>query len=37
VIDAMLSVYDDLPEDIRAALPMQRILTLVPEDEEDGV
>ena len=36
VIDAMLGVYDDLPEDIRAALPMRRTWTLVPEDEGEG-
>ncbi|WP_419739229.1 restriction endonuclease [Ruegeria sp.] len=36
LIDALLSVYDDLPEDIRAALPLKRIWTLVPEDDEDA-
>jgi len=36
LIDALLSVYDRLPEGIRAALPLQRIWTLVPDDEEDG-
>ena len=34
LLDALLSVYDDLPEDIRAALPLQRIWALVPEDNE---
>ena len=36
LIDALLSVYDDLPEDIKAALPLKRIWTLVLEDGEDG-
>lgn len=34
VIDALLSVYDHLPEEIRAELPLRRTWTLVPEDEE---
>lgn len=36
LIDALLSVYDRLPEDITAALPLKRIWSLVPEDEDDG-
>lgn len=35
LIDALLSVYDRLPEDIRAALPLKRTWTLVPDNEED--
>lgn len=31
IISALLSVYDELPEDIRAELPLRRIWTLVPE------
>jgi restriction system protein len=34
IISALLSVYDKLPEEIRAELPLRRTLTLVPEDEE---
>lgn len=34
VIDNLLSVYDGLPEDIRADLPLRRTWTLVIEDEE---
>jgi restriction system protein len=33
-IDALLSVYDRLPEEIRAELPLRRTWTLVPEDED---
>ncbi|RMD87185.1 MAG: restriction endonuclease [Alphaproteobacteria bacterium] len=36
LIDALLSAYDRLPEDIRAALPLQRIYTLVPEEDDAG-
>ena len=36
LIDALLSAYDRLPEDIRAALPLKRIWTLVPDGEEAG-
>lgn len=36
VISALLSVYDKLPEEIRAELPLRRTWTLVPEDEEGG-
>jgi restriction system protein len=32
-IDALLSVYDKLPEGIRAELPLRQTWTLVPEDE----
>jgi restriction system protein len=31
ILDALFSVYDALPEDIRSELPLQRIWTLVPE------
>jgi restriction system protein len=34
IISALLSVYDKLPEEIRAELPLHRTWTLVPEDEE---
>ncbi len=37
IIDALLSVYDRLPEEIRAELPLRRTWTLVPEDDEGGV
>jgi restriction system protein len=33
IVDALLSVYDQLPEDIRAELPLRRIWTLVPEED----
>ena len=36
VIEALLSVYDDLPERIRVALPLKRIWTLVPGEDEDA-
>lgn len=36
VISALLSVYDKLPEGIRAEIPLRRTWTLVPEDEELG-
>jgi restriction system protein len=36
VISALLSVYDKLPEGIRAELPLRRTWTLVPIDEEVG-
>ena len=36
LVDALLGVYDDLSEDIRAGLPLKRIWTLVPEDSEDA-
>lgn len=36
IMNALFSVYEDLPEEIRAELPLQRIWTLVPEDEEGG-
>jgi len=34
VISALLSVYEKLPEELRAELPLRRTWTLVPEDEE---
>jgi len=36
IVNALLSVYDKLPEEIRAELPLRRTWTLVPEDEEGG-
>lgn len=36
VVDALLDVYDKLPEEIRAELPLRRTWTIVLEDEEDG-
>ena len=36
IVDALLSVYDRLPEEIRAELPLERTWTLVPDDEEGG-
>lgn len=35
VLDALFSVYDRLPEGIRADLPLRRTWTLVPQDEEE--
>lgn len=32
ILDALFSVYDRLPEEIRADLPLRRIWALVPED-----
>jgi restriction system protein len=34
IVNALLSVYDRLPEEIRAELPLRRTWTLVPDDEE---
>jgi restriction system protein len=36
IVNALLSVYDRLPEEFRAELPLRRTWTLVPEDEEGG-
>lgn len=36
LVDNLLAVYDDLPEEIGTKLPLQRIWTLVPEDENSG-
>ena len=36
LVDNLLAVYDNLPEEICADLPLQRIWTLVPEDESGG-
>jgi restriction system protein len=33
ILNALFSVYDDLPEEIRAELPLRRIWSLVPDDE----
>ena len=35
LVDALFSVYDKLPADIRAELPLERIWTLVQSDEEE--
>jgi restriction system protein len=35
LLDALFSTYDQLPEDIRAELPLRRTWTLVLEDPED--
>jgi restriction system protein len=37
VLDALFEVYDRLPEELRAELPLRRTWMLVPEDEEGGV
>jgi restriction system protein len=34
VLDALFEVYDRLPEELRAELPLRRTWMLVPEDEE---
>ncbi len=34
ILNALFSVYDKLPEEIRAELPLQRTWTLVPSDTE---
>lgn len=34
IVSALLGVYDKLPEEIRAELPLRRTWTLVPEDDE---
>lgn len=36
LVENLLAVYDDLPEEISTKLPLQRIWTLVPEDENSG-
>lgn len=36
LIDNLFYVYDDLPEAIRAELPLRRTWTLVPDEGEDG-
>jgi restriction system protein len=36
IVNSLLSVYDKLPEDIRAELPLQRVWMLVPGENEDG-
>lgn len=35
LVDALLDNYEKLPEELRAELPLQRIWTLVPDDELD--
>jgi restriction system protein len=34
ILDALFSVYEKLPEEIRAELPLRRVWALVPEDAE---
>jgi restriction system protein len=36
IITALFSVYDQLPEEVRAELPLRRIWSLVPEDSGAG-
>jgi len=36
LVDNLFSVYEDLPEAIRAELPLRRTWTLVPDEGEDG-
>lgn len=36
ILNALLSVYDELPETIRADLPLQRLWSLVPSDNLGG-
>ena len=36
ILDNLFAVYEELPEDIRAELPLKRTWTLVPEEGEDG-
>lgn len=36
IVDNLFSVYEDLPEAIRAELPLRRTWTLVPDEGEDG-
>lgn len=36
IINALLAVYDELPEVIRADLPLRRVWALVPEDDVAG-
>lgn len=36
IIDNLFTVYDSLPEEITAELPLRRTWTLVPEEGEDG-
>lgn len=37
IVNALFSVYDKLPEEIRAELPLRRTWTLVPEDDEGSL
>ena len=37
IVNALFAVYEKLPEEIRAELPLRRTWTLVPEDEEGGL
>jgi restriction system protein len=36
ILNALLEVYDRLPEDIRAELPLRRTWMLVPEDNDSA-
>ena len=35
IINALLQVYDRLPEELRAELPLRQVWTLVPDEEDD--
>jgi restriction system protein len=36
LIDQLFEVYDRLPDDLRSELPLQRVWTLVPSEEESS-
>lgn len=36
ILDALFSVYEQLPEEIRAELPLRKVWSLVPADERGG-
>ena len=36
LVDNLFSIYEDLPEAIRAELPLRRTWTLVPDEGEDA-
>lgn len=36
IVDALLETYDQLPESVRAELPLRRIWSLVPENDQVG-
>lgn len=36
IIDALLDIYERLPEEFRAELALRRIWTLVPDDEQEA-
>jgi len=35
IIDALLQIYDRLPEELRAELPLRQVWTLVPEEDQE--